>query len=207
MKFSAVILAGGKSSRMGRDKAWLQVDGESLLARQVRLVREVGANEVFISGRANTDYSGLGCRVVRDRLVDAGPLGGIESSLAASSSSLLLVLAVDMPKMQVQLLSRLVSRCGERVGVIPRVNGKIEPLAAFYPKAAAGLIEESFSASRRKELGSRMSRTHAKFPSVTCFAEKCVGCGLAQFVDVAESETQFFENWNLPEQVERRRLA
>jgi molybdopterin-guanine dinucleotide biosynthesis protein A len=176
MKFSAVILAGGKSSRMGRDKAWLEIEGRSLLARQIQLVREAGAAEVFISGRANSDYSNFDCRVLHDRIVDAGPLGGIESALAASSSSLLLALAVDMPKMQVQLLSRFVSRCGERVGVIPRVNGKIEPLAAFYPKAAAGLMEELFSASRRKELGSELSRAPVKSPSATGFAEKCVGC-------------------------------
>jgi molybdopterin-guanine dinucleotide biosynthesis protein A len=205
VKFSAVILAGGKSSRMGRDKAWLEIEGRSLLARQIQLVRDAGADEVFISGRANADYSNFDCRVLHDRIVDAGPLGGIESALVASSSSLLLVLAVDMPKMQVQLLSRLASQCGERVGVVPRVNGKIEPLAAFYPKAAVGLIEEWFSASRRKELGSEMSP--AKSPSATRFAERCVECGLAQLVDIAESETQFFANWNSPEQVERRGLA
>jgi len=202
MKFSAVILAGGKSSRMGQDKAWLQLEGESLLARQIRLAHEVGANEVLISGRANWDYSNLGCRVVHDRFVDAGPLGGIESALAAVSSSLLLVLAVDMPKMQVQLLNRLASRCSEGVGAIPRVNGKIEPLAAIYPRLAAGLIEALFSASGQKELGNEMSRMPVKSPSATGFAEKCVKCGLARFVALAESETQFFANWNLPEQVE-----
>jgi len=198
MKFSAVILAGGKSSRMGQDKAWLQVDGESLLARQVRLVREVGASEVFISGRANTDYSSFDCRVLQDRLVDAGPLAGIESALATSSSSLLLVLAVDMPKMQVGLLRHLASRCDEGVGAIPRVDGEIEPLAAFYPKAAVNLITELLSVPRVSGLRDEALPVRKKSPGATAFAEKCVECGLAKFVYVVGSEKHFFANWNSP---------
>ena len=198
MNFSAVILAGGKSSRMGQDKAWLQVDGESLLARQIRLVREVGASEVFISGRANTDYSRFDCRVLQDRLVDAGPLAGIESALAASSSSLLLVLAVDMPKMQVGLLRRLAFRCDGGVGAIPRVDGEIEPLGAFYPKGAVNVIAELFSAPRESGPRGEASRVREKSPSATTFAEKCVEHGLAKFVAVAGSETHFFANWNSP---------
>ncbi len=66
MNFSAVILAGGKSSRMGRDKAWLEFDGQSLLARQIACVRRAGASEVFISGRAGVDYSAFGCPVMED---------------------------------------------------------------------------------------------------------------------------------------------
>jgi molybdenum cofactor guanylyltransferase len=202
MKFSAVILAGGKASRMGRDKAWLEIDGQSLLARQIQLVREAGAQEAFISGRANTDYTRFGCRVLHDRLVDAGPLGGIESALAASSSSLLLVLAVDMPKMQAVLLRELASRCSENAGAVPRVNGSIEPLAAFYPRSAVGLIAELFSASEKSQIRRESSSTPVKSPRMTQFAEECVRRGLAEFVEITGSATQLFTNWNLPEQVE-----
>jgi molybdopterin-guanine dinucleotide biosynthesis protein A len=57
MNFSAVILAGGRSSRMGRDKAWPKIDSQTLLARQITLVRELGAVEIFIFGRAEADYA------------------------------------------------------------------------------------------------------------------------------------------------------
>lgn len=202
MNFSAVILAGGKSSRMGQDKAWLQINGESLLTRQIRLVREIGAGEVFISGRANVDYSCFDSRVLYDRLVDAGPLGGIESALAAAASSLLLVLAVDMPKMQAELLRELASRCSESAGAIPRVNGNIEPLAAYYPKLAVGLIGELFSESEQNQIGRERWPTPAKSPRMTRFAEECVKRGMARFVEVTGSATQLFANWNSPEQVE-----
>ena len=202
MKFSAVILAGGKSSRMGRDKAWLEIDGQSLLARQIQLVREAGAQEVFISGRANVDYAEFDCRVLLDRLLDAGPLGGIESALAMASSSLLLVLAVDMPKMAQEFLCQLLFSCEDSVGVIPRVEGEIEPLAAFYPRAARELIEKLLSVCKQSGSVGEVVAARKKSPSATAFAEKCVERGLAKFVDVTESETQFFANWNSPEQVE-----
>src|ERR1041385_2459244 len=99
MNFSAVILAGGRSQRMGRDKARLIVQGKPLLLRQVELARELGAAEVLISGRAGGDYTGFNCPVLMDRFEDAGPLAGIESALTAMSTEMLLVLAVDMANM------------------------------------------------------------------------------------------------------------
>ena len=77
MNFSAVILAGGQSRRMGRDKAWLPLDGQPLLARQIELVRELAPEELFISGRSDTDYTRLGCPVLTDEFTDAGPLAGL----------------------------------------------------------------------------------------------------------------------------------
>src|ERR1035438_9547728 len=56
MNFSAVILAGGKSSRMGRDKAWLEVGRQTLLARQIQLAQAAGATEIFVSGRFGVAY-------------------------------------------------------------------------------------------------------------------------------------------------------
>jgi molybdenum cofactor guanylyltransferase len=188
MKFSAVILAGGKSSRMGRDKAFLQVDGQPLLARQIQLARDVGAGEVFISGRAGSDYSAFGVAALRDNFQDAGPLAGIEAGLRQSSSPLLLVLAVDLPAMSANLLRRLAPRCTEIAGAIPRVNDSIEPLAAFYPSGAAGIIATSLSA----ETGTR---------SVKHFAERCVAGGLAAFVALPDWDARFFANWNSPADV------
>ena len=139
MNFSAVILAGGKSSRMGRDKAFLEVGGQTLLARQIGLARELCAAEIFISGRADADYSGFGCCVLQDKYSDAGPLAGIESALNATKSSMLLVLAVDLPGMSTEFLRRLAAGCSETCGVIPKLAGHVEPLAAFYPKATQSL--------------------------------------------------------------------
>ena len=201
MKFSAVILAGGKSSRMGRDKAWLEVGGQSLLARQIQLVREVGACEVFVSGRAGVDYSEFGCRVLQDRFVDVGPLAGIKSALSETTDSLLLVLAVDMPRMNADFLRQSLLNCEEDFGVVPRVDGRIEPLAAFYPKISLSLISERISGSKIEGETDGSLQIRRKSMSPSGFAEECVARNFAKFVDVTESEADFFSNWNSPQDV------
>lgn len=184
MKFSAVILAGGKSSRMGRDKAWLPLVGQPLLARQIELVRELAPEEIFISGRTVTDYTSFGCPVLTDEFADAGPLAGIAAGLEAASAPLVLVLAVDMPEMTSAMLRELLERCVSGTGVVPRVNRRLEPLAAFYPKAAAPLAVDLLK--RQLEV-------------VRTFAEECKQAGLISVQDVAEADWKCFANWNSPD--------
>ena len=183
MNFSAVILAGGRSTRMGRDKAWLEIGGQSLLARQIGLVREVGAAEIFISGRADADYSASGCRVLQDKFPDAGPLAGIERALDATQSPLLLVLAVDLPEMNVEFLQRLAAGCSETCGAIPKLANNVESLAAFYPKAAHALAVAGL------ECGAFAAKA---------FAGQCVQSGLARFVELHSDDARCFTNWNSP---------
>ena len=183
MNFSAVILAGGQSRRMGRDKAWLPLDGQPLLARQIALVRELAPADIFISGRADTDYSVLGCPVLTDEFADAGPLAGIAAGLAAASAPLVLVLAVDMPDMTSAALRRLLERCAAGVGVVPRVNRRVEPLAAFYPKAATLLAVDLLKRQLR---------------AVRTFAEQCSHAGLVTLHDVEATDWKCFANWNSP---------
>lgn len=183
MNFSAVILAGGKSSRMGRDKAWLEVGGQTLLARQIGLARTIGAVEIFISGRADASYAAFGCPVLVDKFPDAGPLAGIERALATTTSPLLLALAVDLPEMDVEFLSGLAVGCAENFGVIPRVNKLIEPLAAFYPKSAQMMA------------GTLLRKRHN---AVVNFARYCVRSGLAQFTERPAGDAKYLTNWNAP---------
>ncbi len=182
MTFSALILAGGKSSRMGRDKAWLPVGGETLLARQIGLARRVGASEVFISGRSDVDYSRFLCPVLKDKINNAGPLAGIERGLKSVSTGLLLVLAVDLPNISAECLLKIFERC-QGTGAVPLVAGKPEPLVAFYPKAAKPLAQMLLRGKNR---------------AVTFFAKRCVELGLVQFIEMAASETKQFTNWNSP---------
>lgn len=189
MNFSAVILAGGKSSRMGRDKAWLEIDGQTLLARQIALVRAVGAYEVFISGRAGANYSAFDCRVLLDQFPDAGPLAGIERALDASASPLLLVLAVDMPEMTEAILRKLISGCSGVCGVIPKTKTGVEPLAAVYPKAALTRLMIELQGGNA--------------PGARWLAQECVTAGLAQFLAVGDAEAGCFASANSPEAFQR----
>lgn len=199
MNFDAVILAGGKSTRMGRDKAWLTVAGEPLLARQIQLACDAGAREVLLSGRAGVDYARFGCRVLTDRWPEAGPLAGIESALHATTLPLLLALAVDMPHMNADLLRQLAAHCAAATGTIPRVNGAIEPLAAFYPTRTLALVTAMLSNAPGGEKSPPASRHATRAPSARAFAERCVAEALARFMDVPPGQAGAFANWNSPD--------
>jgi len=183
MNFSAVILAGGKSSRMGRDKAFLEIAGISLLARQIETVRAAGAAEVFISGRLGVDYSAFNCDLLLDQFPDAGPLAGIAVALAVAAHPMVLVLAVDLPAVNAEFLRRLRTGCTESVGTIPRVDGYLEPLVAFYPKAAHVVAEKMLAAHNF---------------AVKDFACGCVRSGLGVFEDLPAADSANFKNCNSP---------
>ncbi len=183
MNFSAVILAGGKSSRMGRDKALLETWGQTLLARQIKLARETGAAELFISGPKDSDYSAFGCRVLHDKFAAAGALAGIERALDIATSPLLLVLAVDLPAMTADFLRKLAAGCSGSFGAIPKLSGYIEPLAAFYPKPSYALV---------------VSQLVGGCFAVKDFAGHCVQSRLARFVELEADAARYFANWNSP---------
>lgn len=172
---------------MGRDKAWIEFEGQPLIRRQIALLRAVGAREVWVSGREDVDYGSLGCRVLQDRFRDAGPLAGIERGLAAAEADWLWVLAVDLPRMTEAFLRRLTPAGSPAQGLVPRIGGQIEPLAASYPTSAHALAE---AALRRGDA------------SVQEFAATCERAGRVRFIDVAESDASVFHNCNTPEDLD-----
>jgi len=185
---SGVILAGGESKRMGRDKAWLEMDGQPLLALAAQKMRQLGLREIFISGRAGKDYSAFGLPVLLDREPGGGPLGGIERALQECTSPLLLVLAVDLPRLDAAWLQRLVDCCDGRTGALPQLNGRFEPLAAVYPKRSHALAAEALRQSRR---------------AVRAFAEDCLRAQAVRVFEVTPRDASCFANWNSPEDADR----
>jgi molybdopterin-guanine dinucleotide biosynthesis protein A len=184
MRFSAVILAGGRSSRMQRDKAFLPCRGMTLLARQVGLVRELAPAEIFVSGRAETDYGAFGLPVLLDRFTDLGPLAGVERALAESQCPLLLVLAVDLPDMKADFLRGLAARCRAGSGVVPRTGQGLEPLAAFYPRAMQPIAAAVLAEGR---------------PAMAEFVRRGVQAGLVDECPCPPADSAYFANWNVPE--------
>jgi len=186
MKLGAVILAGGQSTRMGRDKAWLEANGQSLILRAASTIRALGIKELFVSGRAGVDYSSLGCPVLLDLDPGLGPLAGIERALEALEAALLLVLAVDLPGMTTPFLRKLTTRCTPLTGAVPMLGGDLEPLAAVYPKRCHAIAVDCITQGRRA----------AKDFALASLKEKAV----RPFV-VAPSDAPCFANWNCPSDV------
>jgi molybdopterin-guanine dinucleotide biosynthesis protein A len=137
MRCSAVLLAGGKSSRMGRDKAFLEINGQPLWRRQMEKLCQLRPEQIMVSGPPRNEWSD--CEVVSDEVENAGPLGGVAAALGKCTTSHLVVLAVDLPMMTSNFLQSLLELCGGDWGAVPRNADDFEPLAAVYPASCAFL--------------------------------------------------------------------
>ena len=145
----AYILAGGRSSRMGRDKALLQLAGKPLIARAVELAQEVTGN-VKIVGEPEkfAAYAAVVADVYRDR----GPLGGIHAALRESEAELNLILAVDLPYIPARFLEYLLTRAesSNAAVTVPFLAGYFQPLCAVYSKQFLSPAEQALAEGRNK---------------------------------------------------------
>ena len=130
---NAAILVGGKSSRMGTNKAFLELRGKTFIELQIELLREM-FDEVFISVNTPSEYEYLNLPVFTDIYPGKGPLGGIYTSLINSSSLHTFMLACDMPFVGSELIKHLKDLTKEYDVVIPKSEKGLEPLHAFYSK-------------------------------------------------------------------------
>ena len=146
---TAFILAGGKSTRMGADKAFLALDGRTLLARALDLARSV-TPDVRIVGNAAT--FAVFAPVVEDVFPECGPLGGIHTALRASRAELNLILAVDTPFVPPALLPFLITRARSSAATVTvaRAGGGWQPLCAVYRREFADVAENALREGRCK---------------------------------------------------------
>jgi molybdopterin-guanine dinucleotide biosynthesis protein A len=189
--FSAVLLAGGKSARMGRDKVYLQVEWEGafipLWKRQLAVLQSITPERLFISGARKQGYP-TSIRVLEDDWPDVGPLGGIATCLSRSQSDFLLVLAVDLPRIQPGFLKKLLALSAAGCGVVPVHHNGFEPLIAVYPASSLALA---------------IDRIREQDYSLQHFVAKLLENHLITSCEVEASERIQLENWNTPEDLDR----
>jgi molybdopterin-guanine dinucleotide biosynthesis protein A len=183
---AGIVLAGGRSTRMGRDKALLVMAGETLVARAVRRLRAVCAETAVADGGRRL-LAGV------ESLPDgpgAGPAAGILGAAARFPGRPLLVVACDLPDLPIALLAALAQAPAPEALVVPRWAGGIEPLCARYGASALAAL------ARRVEAGEMALHPLAESPGVAVrFLE---GGELAAFGDPAV----LFHNLNRPEDLE-----
>jgi len=140
LAISNVILAGGQSRRMGANKAFLEVGGRAIIERVIEKVSLVG-QEIILVTDSPDEYAHLDYSVVPDVYPGKGSLGGIYSGLTAASNRYALVVACDMPFLNVQLLHYMAALAPRHDIVVPRTEQGTEPLHALYSKACLAAIE------------------------------------------------------------------
>jgi len=137
---SSVILAGGQSRRMGVNKAFLEIGGRPIIERLIEKVSLVGQEVILVTNTPH-EYAHLGCSVVPDVYPGKGSLGGIYSGLRAVRNPYALVVACDMPFLNVSLLRYMITLAPEYDVIVPRTRKGIEPLHALYSKACLPAME------------------------------------------------------------------
>jgi molybdopterin-guanine dinucleotide biosynthesis protein A len=134
---------------MGRDKAFVEFNGETLLSRALKITRGL-TGDVRIVG-SHQKFSNYG-PVVEDVFQDSGPLGGIHAALRVSPAQLNVVLAVDMPFVSASFLHHLIVQAAvaSELVVIPRTNGRFQPLCAVYHREFGSAAEKALRAGRNR---------------------------------------------------------
>jgi molybdopterin-guanine dinucleotide biosynthesis protein A len=150
MTLTAVLLAGGESRRMGKDKTTIVFRGEPLWKRQLELLRALSPEKIFVSARTAPSWLPRDADVLLDDPPSRGPLSGLTKALVSMQTSHLVALAVDMPFMTSQQMRILWRLATIGCGVLPIIGDRAEPLAAIYPREAAphfaaGLAGHDFS--------------------------------------------------------------
>lgn len=151
---SVFILAGGKSSRMGEDKAFLRLGGQSLLERALQLAGSIACEVKIVGGASEGSKAKFGsyAPVVEDIYPDHGPLGGIHAALAGSQAALNLFLAVDLPFIEPAFLRYLlgVAEESEAIVTVPRTKRWWQPLCAVYRREFGQVAEKSLLEDKNK---------------------------------------------------------
>ena len=181
---TAVLFAGGLSRRMGADKATLEFAGEPLWARQLRILRELKPDALWVSARARPAWCPADIEAVIDEPPSRGPLSGLSVALRQLRTTHLFALAIDMPRMTLEPLRGLWPLAKAGSGVVPARGDLLEPLCAIYPAEAAARASAALNSGADVSLQS--------FVRALCRENRM------QIHPVGELEQCFFENVNTP---------
>ncbi len=154
---AGIILAGGRSRRMGRDKGLLSLPGTGAMTFVEHLVAQLIplCGELCLVARDNVQVAAYSARqlpsmrIVTDNTPDTGPLMGLYSGLSAIQSTYALVTAVDMPAIQPAVIAFLLSLPRDDALLIPLVDAMPQVLLGIYPRSVLSLIAERLQAGRR----------------------------------------------------------
>jgi molybdopterin-guanine dinucleotide biosynthesis protein A len=183
MSFSAVLLCGGESRRMGRDKALVQWRGRALWDLQLEKLRELSPTKIFVSARTEQSWRPPDAELVLDGAISRGPLSGLAATMSRCESDQLVVLAIDLPFMTSAHLRYLLQHARRGTGVVPTIDDRAEPLAAIYPRELGSFFD---AALQRRDA------------SLQPLIHELVDRGKLQAVKIADEERVFYRNVNCP---------
>ncbi|MBU9713777.1 molybdenum cofactor guanylyltransferase [Evansella tamaricis] len=190
---TGIILAGGKSSRMGKNKALLPIQGVITIERLKRELEKTVSCVIVVANDVN-QYSFLEIAIVGDIEKGKGPLGGIHSGLSASHTEWNLISACDMPFVNLTIIEGLKLELKEEYdAIIPKIRGQIHPLFGMYRKSSLPIIRQSLIENRLRIIDI-LSQWRVRYVT----EDEFLGLGLNEL----ELEKAFY-NMNYPEDYQR----
>ena len=149
VKTIAVIMAGGQSKRMGRDKAQLSFGGKPLLSYQIERWKNT-FDDLVISVGCRKRFPWVSCKMIEDHRKEMGPLAGLEAVMLETPADRYFITAVDMPFSDPNLAIMMNKNCIDAdVGIIRRASGKLEPMFAVYDRKCLSYIIQSLDRKER----------------------------------------------------------
>jgi molybdopterin-guanine dinucleotide biosynthesis protein A len=141
---TAIVLAGGRSSRMGSPKALLLFDNEPIIVHVVAALRRLFA-EVVVVAAPGQDLPSMPVTLIRDDVAYQGPVGGIYYGLRAGAGEVSFVTACDSAFLNPRLISHLLSQISAHDVVVPHWQGRFQPLHAVYRRRVVPLLEQQLA--------------------------------------------------------------
>jgi len=184
LKVSGIVLAGGRSSRMGQDKTLMSVNEETLIERTIKELSK-SVDEIIIASNQKCKYNMPGTVEIPDVFPGMGPLGGIHAGLLATRYQYAFIVAADMPLFTADLAEYLLNKRNGYDVVAPGIGGRWEPLCAVYSKDCLKPIEQNLVAEIRKII--------CFYPSV-----RVLKIGEGELRSIGKTEDIFY-NLNTPE--------
>jgi molybdopterin-guanine dinucleotide biosynthesis protein A len=183
-RVGGIILAGGASSRLGRDKAFIKAEGMTLIERVVQRLQSV-VEEIVLVTDDTPRFSFLGLPMVNDTFAGVGTLGGLHAGLATLQAEYGVAVGCDMPFLNPDLLRYLISLRSGYDAVMPMLGRYYEPLHAVYGKRCLVAIEETIEAGQRRIMHA-CSSAHVRYVEDTQMVP--YDPGLLSFFNVNEPQ-------------------
>jgi molybdopterin-guanine dinucleotide biosynthesis protein A len=187
MALTAVLLAGGESRRMGREKAIAEWRGRQLWEWQLEKLRALQPEKILLSARSDRPWRPTNVELVLDAAPSCGPLSGLAAALARTETEHMLVLAIDMPFMTTRHLESLCTFAAAQAGVLPMIDDRAEPLAALYPAEARTDFERALGGAN-----------YSLQPLVCELAAR----GKLRIVQISEGDRARYKSVNVPGDLE-----
>ena len=186
---TGIILAGGKNSRMGINKAFLEIDGIRLIDKAINIYREIFSEIIIVTNDPLSYIEFTDAEIVTDIYKGKGPLGGIYTGLFYSKNDYTFISACDMPYLNKDFISYLTTHTGKYDIIVPELSDGFQPLYAIYSQNCLSHIKKLLIADKLKITGFYKEVRHLSIPE-----EKIIPFN---------KDGRLFLNFNTPEELEK----